>query len=151
MRVSLRIVSTPLPDVQITWRGLASDDDLMRLTRAHGGCPQVGWWDRVRPHSLGWVTAHEGNGELVGFVNVAWDGGDHAFLIDTKTHPRHHRRGLGTAVVQRATAEAAAAGCEWLFVDFESDLEAFYLGTCGFRRTPAGLIHLPSWQPPAAG
>ena len=22
---------------------------------------------------------------LVGFVNIAWDGGDHAFLIDTKT------------------------------------------------------------------
>lgn len=30
---------------------------------------------------------------LVGFVNVAWDGGDHAFLLDTKTRLGHQHRG----------------------------------------------------------
>jgi hypothetical protein len=33
------------------------------------------------------VTARFGDRALIGFVNVAWDGGDHAFLIDTKVHP----------------------------------------------------------------
>ena len=58
---------------------------MVELVNAHGGNSEVGWWDRIRPHSLGWVTARHA-GYLVGFVNVASDGGDHAFLIDTKTH-----------------------------------------------------------------
>jgi hypothetical protein len=32
--------------------------------------------------------------------------------------PTNQRQGLGVAVVTRAIAEAQAAGCEWLFVDF---------------------------------
>jgi GNAT superfamily N-acetyltransferase len=133
--------------VEIAWRSAVSDGELVELTRSHGGEPEAGWWDRVRGHSLGWVTARTGGGELVGFVNVAWDGGAHAFLIDTKTRPSHQRRGVGTAVVARAVAEARAAGCEWLFVDFEPALASFYLDACGFRRTPAGLVHLPTWAP----
>ncbi len=50
------------------------------------------------------------DGTLVGFVNVAWDGAEHAFLLDTKTRPSHQRRGIGTAVVRRAMEEARAAG-----------------------------------------
>lgn len=68
--------------LRIEWRAAVSDGELVDLTRSHGGEPKVGWWDRVRPYSLGWVTARTGVGELVGFVNVAWDGGDQAFLID---------------------------------------------------------------------
>ncbi|CAM3637746.1 GNAT family N-acetyltransferase [Occultella aeris] len=138
------MVTPPMasPDVQIEWRAPVSDDELVELTRSHGGSPEAGWWDRVRAHSLGWVTARSGAGQLVGFVNVAWDGGDHAFLIDTKTRPTHQRQGLGTEVVRRAVEEARAAGCEWLFVDFEPTLAEFYLEVCGFRATPAGLIHL---------
>jgi GNAT superfamily N-acetyltransferase len=133
--------------LNVEWRTPVSDSELVELTLAHGGRPEAGWWDRVRAHSLGWVTARTPAQELVGFVNVAWDGGAHAFLIDTKTRPTHQRRGLGTTVVRRAVAEARAAGCEWLFVDFEPALTAFYLDACGFRSTPAGLVHLPSWQP----
>lgn len=134
--------------VRIEWRSAVSDAELVDLTDSHGGQAQVGWWDRVRPHSLGWVTARtEADGALVGFVNVAWDGADHAFLIDTKTRPTHQRRGLGVAVVRRAIAEAQAAGCEWLFVDFEPALEPFYIEACGFRTTAAGLVHLPGWSP----
>jgi GNAT superfamily N-acetyltransferase len=133
--------------LRIDWRSPVSDDELVDLTRSHGGRAEVGWWDRVRPHSLGWVTARTAAGELVGFVNVAWDGGDHAFLIDTKTRPAHQRQGLGVAVVSRAIAESRAAGCEWLFVDFEPALAPFYLDACGFRHTAAGLVHLPSWAP----
>jgi GNAT superfamily N-acetyltransferase len=124
-----------------------SDGELVELTQSHGGTLGAGWWDRVREHSLGWVTARTEAGQLVGFVNVAWDGGDHAFLIDTKIRPTHQRQGFGTAVVGRAIAEARAAGCEWLFVDFQPPLAAFYIDACGFGTTPAGLVHLPTWKP----
>ena len=35
------------------WRGAVSDEELTVLTESHGGRSQPGWWDRVRPHSLG--------------------------------------------------------------------------------------------------
>jgi GNAT superfamily N-acetyltransferase len=132
----------PTESLDIGWRRPVTDAELVELTASHGGNAESGWWDRIRDHSLGWVTARSESGHLLGFVNVAWDGGDHAFLIDTKTRPSHQRDGLGTAVVRRAVEEARAAGCEWLFVDFEPHLEQFYLGSCGFRPTAAGLIHL---------
>jgi ribosomal protein S18 acetylase RimI-like enzyme len=81
---------------------------------------------------------------LIGFVNVAWDGGDHAFLIDTKTRGDCQRHGIGSEIVRRAAVHAQAAGCEWLHVDFEPRLAPFYFAACGFRATDAGLIHLPS-------
>jgi ribosomal protein S18 acetylase RimI-like enzyme len=103
---------------------------------------EAGWWNRVRPHSLGWVVARDGDSALIGFVNVAWDGGDHAFLLDTKVRADHRGRGIGTELVRIAARHAAAAGCEWLEVDFEEHLTTFYLDACGFKPTPAGLIHL---------
>jgi ribosomal protein S18 acetylase RimI-like enzyme len=125
------------------WRGRLTDAEMVELVEAHSGKAEAGWWDRIRPHSLGWVTARTSDGTLVGFVNVAWDGGDHAFLLDPKTHPAHRRRGIGTTLVRLAAQHAKAAGCEWLHVDFAAELEPFYLDACGFRPTPAGLIHLP--------
>jgi len=116
---------------------------MVMLIRAHGGRPVAGWWDQIRPHSLGWVTARvPGQKHLAGFVNVAWDGGDHAFLLDTKVAGSHQRHGIATAVVGHAVHHARAAGCEWLHVDFSEHLAAFYFGACGFRPTPAGLICL---------
>lgn len=129
-------------DVKIRWRDDVSDRELVDLTRSHGGEAAVGWWDRIREHSLGWVSARRAAGELIGFVNVAWDGGDHAFLIDTKTHPAYQRQGLGKAVVSRAVEEARSAGCEWLFVDYGPELIPFYVDACGFTPTSAGLIRL---------
>jgi ribosomal protein S18 acetylase RimI-like enzyme len=78
----------------------------------------------------------------VGFVNVAWDGGDHAFLLDPKVPPDHQRQGIGTELVRVAARHAKKAGCEWMEVDFEDDLAAFYFDACGFRPTQAGLLHL---------
>jgi GNAT superfamily N-acetyltransferase len=81
---------------------------------------------------------------LIGFVNVAWDGGDHAFLLDTKVHPDHRRQGLGTRIVGVAVSEAKRAGCEWIEVDFDDHdrLAPFYFDACGFQPTTAGLVHL---------
>lgn len=120
-----------------------TDAELVALTESHGGQAAPGWWDQVRPHSLGWVTARRADGLLVGFVNVAWDGGDHAFLIDTKTRREFQRRGIGTAVVKLAAQRAKSAGCEWLHVDFGDELRAFYFAACGFDRPQAaGIINL---------
>ena len=130
--------------ISCAWRDPITDEEMVDLVRSHGGDAAAGWWDTVKDHSLGWVGARDEDGVLVGFVNVAWDGAGHAFLIDTKTRATHQRRGIATAVVRMAADRARAAGCEWLHVDFEPHLRGFYLDSCGFRTTEAGLIHLPS-------
>lgn len=132
--------------VRFSWRGEVTDGELVILTKSHDGAPQAGWWNRIRPHSLGWVTARTNDGTLVGFVNVAWDGGDHAFLIDTKVRPDHQRRGIGTELVRVAAHHAKEAECEWMEVDFDGPLAPFYLDACGFVPTPAGLLHLPELE-----
>ena len=134
--------------VHFAWRGEVADSELVALTRSHGGKPQRGWWNRIRPHSLGWVTARLDDGVLVGFVNVAWDGGDHAFLLDTKVRPDLQRCGIGTELVRLAAEHAKQAGCEWMEVDFDGELAAFYFVACGFRPTNAGLLHLPELPQP---
>jgi len=129
--------------VTYSWRGPLTDAEMVELVQAHGGKAVAGWWDRIRPHSFGWVTARASDDSLVGFVNVVSDGGDHAFLIDTKTHGLYQRRGIGTRLVRVAAQHAREAGCEWLHVDFEPSLAPFYFDACGFQPTEAGLIHLP--------
>jgi N-acetylglutamate synthase-like GNAT family acetyltransferase len=52
------------------------------------------------------------------------------------------QRGIGTQLIAVAQAEARAAGCEWLHVDFEEHLRPFYFDACGFMPTTAGLIAL---------
>lgn len=94
----------------------------------------------VLSHSLAYVCAYEGE-RLIGFVNLAWDGGIHAFLLDTTVHPDYQRRGIGRMLVRHAADVARERGIEWLHVDYEPHLESFYEG-CGFRHTRAGLMRL---------
>jgi GNAT superfamily N-acetyltransferase len=100
------------------------------------------WTERLERHSLSWVGAFDGE-TLVGFVHACWDGGAHAFLLDTVVHPAYQRRGIGRRLVQALVAEVTAAGCQWLHVDHEPHLDGFYRD-CGFRPTAAGLISLGS-------
>jgi GNAT superfamily N-acetyltransferase len=130
--------------IALAWHGDLDDEELYDLTVSHGGRPERGWWDRIRPHSLGWVTARAPEGLLVGFVNVAWDGSDHAFLLDPKTRGTYQRHGIGAGLVRCAAEHARGAGCEWLHVDFEEHLRSFYFEACGFTPTNAGLIDLQS-------
>jgi GNAT superfamily N-acetyltransferase len=143
-RVGIRETVRVTSSILYEWRGILTDAELVDLTRSHGGRPTNGWWTQIQPHCLGWVTARNDAELLVGFVNVAWDGGDHAFLLDTKTHGEYQRRGIGTEIVKVAVRNARAAGCEWLHVDFEPCLGPFYFDACGFKRTEAGLVHLPT-------
>ncbi|MEU9918491.1 GNAT family N-acetyltransferase [Streptomyces sp. NPDC051001] len=92
-------------------------------------------------HSLGWVCAREDD-RLVGFVDVAWDGGVHAFVLDTVVAQRNRSHGVGAALVRAAADGSRAAGREWLHVDFEEHLRSFYFEVCGFKETAAGLIAL---------
>lgn len=103
--------------------------------------PDTSDWQPVLSRSLAYVGAFAGD-RLVGFVNVAWDGRDHAFLLDTRVHPDHRHKGLGAALVARAAEAARAAGCAWLHVDYTPELDTFYVGACGFRPTPAALLAL---------
>jgi putative methionine-R-sulfoxide reductase with GAF domain/GNAT superfamily N-acetyltransferase len=141
--------------IEYRWRGPVTDAEVVALAAAHGGRAPPGWWDQIRPHSLGWVTARQPDGALAGWVNVAWDGGAHAFLLDTKVATEYQRQGIATALAGHAARHAQAAGCEWLHVDFEEHLARFYFDACGFRPTAAGLIHLathrPDREPPARG
>ena len=85
---------------------------------------------------------------LIGYVNLAWDGGAHAFLLDPTVHPAYRGRGIGTKLVRRAADVARARGVRWLHVDYLPELEAFYRG-CGFRHTEAGLMDLSRTFPEA--
>jgi GNAT superfamily N-acetyltransferase len=115
-------------------------DDLEALWFAAWGGSAGDYVAKVLPRSLCHVGAYEDR-RLVGFVNVAWDGGSHAFLRDTCVHPGSRRQGVATMLVVRAAELAQERGAEWLHVDYEPHLEAFYT-RCGFRQTAAGLIRL---------
>jgi GNAT superfamily N-acetyltransferase len=133
-------------------RGAVDDVALSELhDAAFGGAafgergPVLPWNARLHRHSLTWVEAyaldHPGRCRLVGFVNVAWDGGTHAFLLDTCVDLTRQHEGIGVALVRRAADAAREAGCTWLHVDFEPHLETFH-ARCGFSPTSAGLLRL---------
>ncbi|MFC6092710.1 GNAT family N-acetyltransferase [Saccharothrix lopnurensis] len=129
--------------IDYEWRGRFDDHEVNTL-HAEGFAHRVlddDWWGQVNRHSLGWVCARDG-ADLVGFVNVAWDGAAHAFVLDTLVAGPVRRRGVGRELVARAVEGARAAGCEWLHVDFDDGLGPFYFDSCGFRPTEAGLIAL---------
>ncbi|HZM84622.1 MAG TPA: GNAT family N-acetyltransferase [Candidatus Limnocylindrales bacterium] len=129
--------------VNLISRYPVTDNELNALhARAFGGEIRVTpWRERLKQHALTWVGAFD-SGRLVGFVQVCWDGGAHAFLLDTVVDPTWQHRGIGQRLVVAAAADSAAAGCEWLHVDFEPHLTEFYLTKCGFTPTRAGLLRL---------
>jgi len=94
----------------------------------------------VLEKSLTYVGAFAGSC-LVGFVNVAHDGGIHGFILDTTVHHEYQRKGVGKELMKRAANIAEGRGIEWLHVDYEPHLDAFYSG-CGYRKTKAGLLNL---------
>lgn len=128
-------------------RGPVDDVALSALHDAAFGetGPVLPWNHRLHQHSLTWVEAYAvdpaSGGVLVGFVNVAWDGGLHAFLLDTCVAPERQHEGIGAELVRRAVTAAAEAGCDWLHVDFEPHLAGFYT-RCGFGPTQAGVLRL---------
>jgi GNAT superfamily N-acetyltransferase len=129
--------------VSYHWRGEFGNQELDALHAEGFAHPPADsdWWAQVQKNSLGWVCARDAGGKLVGFVNVPWDGGIHAFVVDTVVTLSARRQGIGVAMVQVVVEGARSAGCRWLHADYEDDLVPFY-ESCGFRSTPAGLIEL---------
>jgi ribosomal protein S18 acetylase RimI-like enzyme len=120
------------------------DDSLSDLHARAFGDPQTAvqpWAERLERHSLSWIGVFDEE-TLVGFVHACWDGGAHAFLLDTVVDPAYQRLGIGRTLVRALVAEVTAAGCAWLHVDYEPQLAGFYLDGCGFRPTAAGLLSL---------
>ena len=117
-----------------------SNVDLNALWRAAWNADKDRDFSTILPRSLVHVGAYEAS-RLVGFVNVAWDGGIHAFILDTCVVPSLRRKGVATRMVEKAIEISRERGAEWMHVDFEPRLEAFYR-KCGFRHTEAGVVRL---------
>jgi GNAT superfamily N-acetyltransferase len=94
----------------------------------------------VLEQSMVYIAAFSGE-RLVGFVNVAWDGGVHGFVLDTTVHPDLRRQGIALSLLQEAARAASDQGLEWLHVDFVPELERLYR-EAGYRHTKAGLLAL---------
>ncbi len=133
--------------VSYEWRGHFENAEVNALHAEGFGHAVLDddWKAQVNRHSLGWVCARDGD-DLVGFVNVPWDGATHAFVLDTLVLARVRRKGVGARMISRVVAEARAAGCEWLHVDFDDDLGPFYFDACGFQPTNGGVF--PLWRVP---
>lgn len=131
----------PREDLPVDYRANppVTNEELNALFEASWPSPSPRDFHPILEQSLAFVCAYDA-GRLVGFVNLAWDGGIHAFLLDTTVHPDRRRRGIGRGLVAHAGRIAREAGMEWLHVDFDPHLRDFYLG-CGFRPTGAGLIY----------
>ncbi|GGS89900.1 hypothetical protein GCM10010206_60800 [Streptomyces cinerochromogenes] len=99
--------------IKYEWRGDFDNASLNALHADGFGHPvaQTDWRERLERHSLGWVCAWE-DGSLIGFVNVVWDGGGHAFILDTVVAQPCRSRGVGATLVATAAEEARAAKCE---------------------------------------
>jgi GNAT superfamily N-acetyltransferase len=124
-------------------------DDLNALWLDAWASPTPDDFPSILSRSLAHIGAYS-DGQLIGFVNVAWDGGIHAFILDTCVASRMRGKGIATRMVIEATDAARERGAKWLHVDFEPPLASFYRN-CGFRPTEAGLIQLSetSAQPDA--
>jgi ribosomal protein S18 acetylase RimI-like enzyme len=117
-----------------------SNDELNSLWQAAWNETIERDFTAILSRSLAHVGAYDG-ARLAGFVNLAWDGGMHAFILDTCVHPAFRHRGIATSLVRKATELAGARGARWLHVDCEPHLAALYR-KCGFEPTTAGLMRL---------
>lgn len=133
-----------MEDIDFVWRG-EIDNPMLNVLHADAFDHAVyddDWARQLNRFSLGWVTATNATGRLVGFVNVIGDGGVHAWLQDVIVAGDHQRRGIGRRLVDVAAQQARDCGCEWLHVDFDDEYRDFYFEKAGFRPTSAGLIEL---------
>ena len=127
-------------NVRIIEKPDLSDAELNDLFNASWTAHTMRTFEPILQRSLTYFGAYQ-DAQLVGFVNVAWDGGDHAFLLDPTVLPTCRHRGVGLALVEAAIQASATGGAEWLHVDYDGALEGFYR-RAGFRPTHAGLIRL---------
>src|ERR671925_329361 len=110
---------TDLHDIRFEVSPALLIDDLQELFSVSWPPGEEKDYRKVLHYSLLYVGAFAGH-RLVGFVSVAWDGGVHAFLLDTTVHPDFRRRGIGSQLVVVAAEATKARGVEWLHVDYDA-------------------------------
>lgn len=120
--------------------GVVGDEELNALFAAAWPDHRHRDFAPVLERSTCWVTARTDR-DLVGFVHVAWDGGQHGFVLDTTVHPEVQRRGIGRRLVHSAVEHARAMGMAWLHADSDPELAPFY-ASCGFTSTTGGVMLL---------
>lgn len=132
----------PDPSLEYTVSEPVNDLELNKLFTASWPEHRRRDFKAVLSHSMAYVCVYRGT-ELIGFVNVAWDGMTHAFILDTTVHPEHRRQGIGNELVKQAIAQARLRGVAWVHVDYEPHLKLFY-AECGFRPSEAGVLKVAS-------
>jgi GNAT superfamily N-acetyltransferase len=129
-------------DIEFKLSPSVSDSDLNALFAASWPNHAATGFQAALKLSMAYVCAYD-SAQLVGFVNAAWDGKSHAFVLDTTVRPSHRHRGIGRRLVRCVIEEARRRGMAWVHVDFEPHLQNFYT-QCGFRSSMAGVLHLAS-------
>jgi GNAT superfamily N-acetyltransferase len=127
------------PEIRYKRRPSLDERSLQALFVAGWGEPKPSY-ERALARSFAWVTTVRGT-ELIGFVNIAWDGGVHFFLLDTTVHPAWRAKGIGRRLVEEAIDCCRGRG-EWLHVDADEEMMTGFYEQCGFGQTSAGLIDL---------
>jgi ribosomal protein S18 acetylase RimI-like enzyme len=125
--------------VRYEFGAVLDEEALDTLFRSAWGAPKSGY-GRVLARSFGWVTAMSGD-DLIGFVNVGWDGGAHLFLLDTTVHPDWRRKGIGRRLVEEVIKSCHGKG-EWLHVDAPEELMRRLYRRTGFEPIAAGIINI---------
>ena len=95
------------------WRG---EFENFEVTALHSDAVEVGvvvadetdWQSLLANHSLGWVNARDRD-QLLGFVNVIWDGQSHAWIQDLMVNSASRHLGGGSELVATA-CEASQDG-----------------------------------------
>ena len=131
---------SPNPSIEYAVSEPVSDLELNELFTASWPAHRPRDFKAVLSHGMAYVCAYRG-AKLIGFVNVAWDGKTHAFILDTTVHPEHRRQGIGKELVKQATGQARSRGVVWVHVDYEPHLKLFY-AECGFRASEAGVLNV---------
>ena len=104
----------------VGWDGLAADYP----------AAQAGYWATI--------GGFDAAGELVAWCAILSDGVRHAVLLDVIVHPSWQGRGIGRALVERATAHIRLHGITIIHVDFLPAVAPFYQ-RCGFRVGLGGI------------
>jgi len=94
----------------------------------------------ILERNLAHVVARD-NQNLIGFCNLAWDGGRHATVFDLCVHPDYRHQGIALKMLEWAPKIAQDHGIKYLHVDFDSALEELYK-KAGFEIISAGIVYL---------
>ncbi|MFJ9443295.1 GNAT family N-acetyltransferase [Kitasatospora sp. NPDC101235] len=127
----------------VEWEGYTSDvDKLMR--------------GLANSHLV--VTARDESGELLGLARTISDDEAVCYVQDVLVHPRHHRKGVGRALMEHLMDRYAHCRFFLLSTDHESTPEgvrnhAFYrsLGFLSYEEKEMSAFGLPRIRPPRPG